>query len=200
MGRCITVLAVAALLLAAPAAHANNWDEAINGDLSGDRLAPSTLALTPGSNLVIDTTIAGDLDYLTVTVPTGYVLSAIDLLNFVSTDDLGFLAIQAGSTFTEPPTGTNVANLLGWAHTGPFYPQPYLEILGTSDGAIGFTGALPSGLYTLWIQQTGAQLIGTTFDLVVTAPVPEPAAGVLALLGISALLGRVANRFLGRAE
>ena len=70
-------------------ARASSYIEATDGDLSGDRLAPSTLALTPGDNLVTGTVIAGDVDYLTITVPVGFTLSQINLLSFVSVDDLG---------------------------------------------------------------------------------------------------------------
>src|SRR5262245_10589004 len=112
----LLLLALTAALLTAPLAHANSWDESTNGDLSGDRLSPSALTLTPGSNTVTGTVISGDLDYLTITVPAGFTLAQINLLSFVSTDDLAFIGMQAGSTFTQPPTGTDVTQLLGWAH------------------------------------------------------------------------------------
>ena len=205
MGRCITILClgIAVAVAAAPLARASNWDEATDGDLSDNRLAPSALLLTPGMNTVTGSVIGtpSDIDYLTITVPTGYRLSSLDLLSFTSTDDLGFIGIQAGSTFTQPPTGTDVTQLLGWAHFGPNAPAPYLEVLGTAPGAIGFSGPLPAGPYTLWIQQVGTQLIGYEWGFGVTPlPAPEPAAAGLVLLGLGALLGRVANRFLGRAE
>src|SRR5262245_4240046 len=203
MGRCISVLvwALAAVLLVAPGARANNWNETTDGDLSSNRLAPSSLDLTPGSNTVTGTTAAGDLDYLTINVPAGYALSGIDLLAFSSTDDLAFIGIQAGSTFTQPPTGTDVTQLLGWTHFGvPTPPASYFGLIGSGPGAIGFTQPLAAGPYTLWIQQTTAPVVGYTWDFVVTPSAPEPGIAGLALLGLPALLGRVANRFLGRAE
>ena len=48
----ISAWALAAALLVAPAAHALSYDEATDGDLSGDRLAPSSLALSAGDNTV----------------------------------------------------------------------------------------------------------------------------------------------------
>ena len=202
MGRStsIFVWALAAGLLLAPAAKANTWDEGTNGDLSGDRLAPSSLALSAGDNLLTGTTVAGDIDYLTVTVPVGYALSQLNLLSFASTDDLAFIGVQAGSTFTQPPTGTDVTQLLGWAHFGPTAPLPYLATLGTSPGAIGFTGPLPAGPYTFWIQQAGAQQVAYSWNFVVASAAPEPGTGGLVVLGLTALLGRVANRLLGRTE
>ncbi len=196
----ISAWALAAALLVAPAAHALNYDEATDGDLSGDRLAPSSLALSAGDNLLTGSVVAGDLDYLTITVPTGYALSQINLMSFASTDDLAFIGIQAGPSFTQPPTGTDVTQLLGWAHFGPTAPLAYFDIIGTGPGAIGFTAPLPAGPYTLWIQQTGAQPVDYGWNFVVAGSVPEPGSAGLALLGLTALLGRVANRFLGRTE
>ena len=46
--------AVCALLAAAPA-KATIYDEAVSGDLSNDKAAPTALTLTPGSNSVIGT-------------------------------------------------------------------------------------------------------------------------------------------------
>jgi len=196
--------AVSAALLLATAAQANNWIEATDGDLSGNRLAPSSLALSVGDNSLTGTTIAGDLDYLTVTVPVGYTLSQINLVSYVSTDDLGFLGMQAGSTFTQPPTGTDVTQLLGWTHFGgtpPLsFPIAYLNTLGTAPGAIGFTGPLPAGPYTFWIQQVNSPLVSYGWNFVVAGAAPEPASAGLVLLGLTGLLGRVANRFLGRAQ
>jgi hypothetical protein len=197
----IFVWILATALLVAPAAHANSWNEATNGDISGDRLAPSSLALTAGDNTVTGTVIAGDIDYLTVIVPAGYTLSQINLLSFVSTDDLAFIGVQAGSTFTQPPTGTDVTQLLGWSHFGLPAPAPYFAAIGSGPGAIGFTAPLPSGPYTFWIQQLNTPLVSYSWDFVVSGgSVPEPATAGLALLGLGALLGRVANRFLRGTE
>lgn len=202
MGQCIRILVVvlAAGLLAAPAARASSYDEGASGDLSGNRLAPSSLDLTPGSNTVAGSVVQGDLDYLTITVPAGFTLAQINLLSFASTDDLGFIGIQAGSTFTQPATGTDVTQLLGWAHFGPTAPAPYFATIGSGAGAIGFSAPLAAGPYTLWIQQTGAQTIGYEWDFVVSGAVPEPGSAALVGLALAALLARGAHRSPGRLE
>ena len=61
-------------------------------------------------------------------------------------------------------------------------------------------GPLPAGPYTLWIQQTSSQQIGYTFGFTTAPAAPEPAAAGLVALGLGALLGRVANRLLGRSQ
>lgn len=202
MGHRVRVLpvALAAALLVAPLAGASSWDETTNGDLSGNRLTPSSLSLTPGDNTVTGTVIQGDLDYLTIVVPAGFTLTQINLLSFVSVDDLAFIGMQAGSTFTQPPTGTDVTQLLGWAHYGLPAPAPYFATIGSGSGAIGFDAPLPAGPYTLWLQQTSAQQVAYSWDFVVGGGVPEPGSATLVGLGLAALLGRVANRLLGRAE
>src|SRR5687768_13223068 len=138
----IASLLLTAVLFVPAVASSADWNEGVNGDISGNRLAPSSLSLAPGENTIAGTTNAGDLDYLRIDVPGGYFLTHLNLVNFVSNDSLAFIAIQNGTTFTQPPTGTDVSQLLGWAHFGPAFPVDYLPILGGSEGAIGFTGPL----------------------------------------------------------
>jgi hypothetical protein len=49
------LLAGSTLLLSSAAARATTYDESVNGDLSGDRLNPTTIALTTGSNRITAT-------------------------------------------------------------------------------------------------------------------------------------------------
>lgn len=197
--------AMTVMLLSATAAFATNYDEGMSGDLSSDRLNPTDITLTLGSNLITATSAnanqappAGDIDYFTVTVPPGMRLSAINI-NSTTTPSLAWLAVQAGTTFTEPNQGTNPANLLGYTHFGatsgdildnlPFgisgFPPP-----------IGFTPPLPAGNYTFWYQETSSIPTTTTFNFVVAAlPVPVPRVAIAAL-GLGLLL--VACRFVMR--
>src|SRR5216117_2183409 len=52
------------------------WDETTQGDLSGNRAAPTVLTLTLGSNNLLATTQGGDLEYVTINVPVGNALSS----------------------------------------------------------------------------------------------------------------------------
>ncbi len=202
----VLVLAVATILVwGAPAQAVVLHSEPINGDLSNDRFAPTSLTAEVGLNQVIGLTVttAGvtDLDYFTLIVPPGLSLDAMILSNYDGAA-IAFVAIQSGSTFTEPPGFPNVGNLLGWTHFGadPIFGAPVigddlLPFMGAGAGAIGFTPPLPSGSYTFWVQETGAVTSSYTFDFMVSGTpeppngviIPEPASLTLAALG--SLLG-----------
>jgi hypothetical protein len=181
-------------------ARADNYNESIDGDLSNNRLAPTVIALDPGANTVTATSVAGDPEYYTINVPSGYSLSAVTLVSYVSADALAFVGIQSGTMFTEPPTGTNVTQLLGYTHFGTgngTVGTDILDNMGAGAGAIGFVGALGAGDYTMWSQQTGAS--STTYALeyqltAVPAPVPALSASVAFLLCAGLGLVLVATR------
>src|SRR6516164_2407520 len=88
-----------ALTLAGPAAAATVWDESVNGDLSNDPLAPTSVGVAPGLNDVIGSAGAGspsfdpitgepnfDTDFFTFTVPTGYQLKSLVPVSIAFTD------------------------------------------------------------------------------------------------------------------
>lgn len=178
------LLAFAAVAVPAPSSPADTiWDEAVHGDLSNDRLAPTPLTLTPGTHSLFATSVSGDREYLACTIPAGAQLARLILVSYAGLDGTAFAAVQAGPTLTEPPQGTNVANLLGWSHFGPGagnLGSDILDGMGAGPGAIGFTPPLPSGVFTFWLQQTGPNASTYQFDFVVT-PSPGPAAVLLAL-------------------
>src|SRR5687767_11924858 len=133
-------------------------DESVNGDLSNDRFNPTTYALAFGSNSLKATSVSGDREYVTLSVPSGMQLSSIFNFSYVGVDGTAFIGVQDGTQFTESPTSPNVANIKGYTHfgTGPgTVGTDILDNMGTGSGAQGFVPPLPSGNYTYWIQQTG---------------------------------------------
>jgi len=183
---------VATLLVCASLspAQAFNYNEATDGDLSGNGLIPSMLSAASGVNSLAMTSATGDRDYFSFTVPAGYWLTSIIHKTYASADDLSFFALQAGSTFTEPPVGAESTHLLGYVHFGvPTVGTEIIDNLATSNTlpqpAIGFTAPLTAGPYAFWVQQTGAAA-AYSVDFVLT-PVPEPATWALLLPGVLGL-------------
>ena len=192
MSRFRTV-ALAGLVAAAfsyPVAAATIWDEGTDGDLSTDPAAPTSVTVALGTNTVIGSTIGSaegpDRDIFTFTVPDGAALTQLLLTAFISEDDLAFLGLQAGSVITD----TSIPdNLLGWLHpSAAFIGTNILDDIGQGGGAIGFTGPIGPGTYTLWMQQGDPLLVAYGFDLIIEpAAVPEPPMAVLFALGLCAL-------------
>lgn len=114
-------------------------------------------------------------------------LNHIVLKSWQGTDQIGFIAVQTGSIFTEPPTGTNVANLLGYTHIGPGagnLGSDFLPEMGQGSGAIGFTPPLTGEDYAFWIQQTGPSPVTYQLDFQV---LPEPATLLVLSAGLAVL-------------
>jgi len=184
-----TRITTAALLLTCfGIAHASViWDEDLQGDISNDRFNPSVGTMTLGSNFLFATSKQGDREYIRIDIPDGMQLEKLMMEHYHGDDLTAFIAIQAGTTFTEPPTGTNVANLLGYTHFGPGPGNVGTDILddmGTGQGAIGFVPPLNAGPYTYWIQQTGVNPAHYHFEFIV-GTVPEPC--TMAVLGVAGL-------------
>src|SRR5947208_6604626 len=99
-------VAVCALLAAAPAI-ATIYDEAVSGDLSNDKGAPTALTLMPGLNSVIGTVNgfppggSDPQDWVSFTIPTGFVMTSYVNSKYDSTDEQGFTGFQFGSSFSE---------------------------------------------------------------------------------------------------
>jgi hypothetical protein len=148
------------------------WNESSQGDLSGNRNAPTTLVLSAGSNDLFATSQGGDLEYVTVNVPPGSSMTGLFLRTYTGFDQLAFLGMQRGTTFTESPSAPNVANLLGWTHFGPGAGNigaDMLPTIGMAFGTQGFTPPLSAGPYTLWLQQIGGST-SYQLDFVVSPP------------------------------
>ncbi|ACK71948.1 conserved hypothetical protein [Gloeothece citriformis PCC 7424] len=189
------------------------YDEAVNGDLSGNHLSPTKLPdLTAGENeihIIINNTelaadqVNKDLDYFTVTLPKNLSLTQLILKDYVLGDDAAFIAIQKGSIFTENPSFPNPSNILGFTEVGTNpadsvvnVGEDLLPLMGLnqnrpdlpngypSPNPIGFTAPLASGNYAFWVQQSSFTDPSTQITLnFVTASVPEPS---LILASISA--------------
>src|SRR5437762_13237262 len=114
--------AVCALLVAAPA-KATIYDEAVSGDLSNDKAAPTALTLMPGLNSVSGT-VAGfpqfggtdPQDWVSFTIPTGFVMTSYVNSKYGSADDQGFTGFQFGSSFSGDPF--MAISYAGYAHFG----------------------------------------------------------------------------------
>jgi len=168
------LLLVAASVCTMSAQAATMWDEAADGDLSNTASLPTALAMTLGSNRVTGTTGNGaagfDPDYFSFTVPANAALTSIMLLDntFVSGSS-SFIGINDG-------IGISASDILGFAHYSA-------DQIGTNIlSAMGLTGPLASGVYTVWVQETGGT-VDYGFDFITTA-VPEPSEWLLLLVGL----------------
>ncbi|MFT7670034.1 MAG: hypothetical protein ACI8X5_002741 [Planctomycetota bacterium] len=156
-----SLLIAASIAALSMSTFANDYDESIDGDLSGDHLTPGMLNLTLGSNLVISTqqgpSFGLDVDYLTVNIPAGMRLAEVNVISYVSSfADAEFLGIQAGTPFTTPHDNTKASDLLGGIVYGSMHiGTDILPAMGTLGGATGFTPPLSASAYTLWFNQGG---------------------------------------------
>ena len=158
----LALLLLAAAVSVVPASvgaqDAAGLDEATSGEFSDDGSNPTVLEVAPGSNVLSGSVAAGDIDYVTFTVPPGYEFSSLNILDYDSTgNSQSFIGIQAGSVFTESATDPNPANLLGFTLFGDAsVGGDILQDIGSGPDTQGFSGALPSGDYTFWIQETSS--------------------------------------------
>ena len=176
----LAVLCIASVL--AGSVLATDYRESVSGDISDNPLSPLALELTPGSNQIFGVFGPGtdpngevpDLDYVALTVPDGWRLSAMPVLDADVGGGASFIGVQKGSTFTVPWTTFDASPLYGWAH---FYTssvgEDLLPIMGQGFGAEGCSPPLAAGTYTFWIMElAGARPYSYGFDFIVT-PCPS---------------------------
>ncbi len=195
------------LLALAAAAQAGNpapgWNEAVNGDLSGNNLLPTFVTLASGQTTVSGLTgraVPGgpvDRDYFTITVPAGFVLSSLTVLPGTEVlVEVGFIGMMSGSSFTVPPDAQSAAGMLGFRlYSENDIGNDILEPMGLFPelGASGFSTPLPAGSYSFWVQETGVGVARYGFGFGVT-PVPEPATALTLLAGLGLLAGALRRR------
>ena len=135
-----------------------NYDESVSGDISSNPTSPLELTLAVGSNTISASTGGGEQEYVTLTIPEGLQLDSVVLESYTP-NDVGFIGVQQGDTFTEPLDDSAIrGNILGYTLFGN--PRQIgtdiLDEIGQGLNAIGFEGSLPSGNYTFALQQLGA--------------------------------------------
>jgi hypothetical protein len=156
--------------------------------------------------------VSPDAQYVTFTVPDGYAFSRLILTDYSSTDQRGFIALQAGSQWTSVPASGALPGALAYAHFGtgnsgtrPVCALSYAGSTATPTGSqacaidaatssdlfsrnLGNTvlQSLPAGPYTLWIQQTNVAPVSFTFQAQFSA-VPGP----LPVLGAAAAFSKI---------
>jgi hypothetical protein len=176
---CSVVLAFASHSFAA----STIWDEAVSGDVSNDPTAPTQINAVVGTNSFIATMNGSDLDFFTVHVPAGAVLSALYNPVYDSLDQVSFIAIGPGTSMPAAVLSYDPTGLLGYTHFGPGVFDAGENLLNDLSlaqfGVPGFTTPLPAGAYTLWLQQESGVDESYQLDFVVNA-VPEP--GCVALI------------------
>ena len=190
----IAALVLGSAGLLSGAAHADIvWHEGNNGDLSNAQGAPTQLVLAPGSNLILAAAGTGDTqDWVVVTIPSGFQLSALVNTRYTANDPQGFMGMQAGASFVGSPFAAG--SYAGFAHFGSAAVNGGLPAINTvganmlplmanpavAPGSTGMSAVLGPGTYTFLFQQ----LSGATayeFDFVLT-PAPSGAA----LIGLAA--------------
>jgi hypothetical protein len=198
-----TTFLLACAFLYGTAAHGDTlYNESVSGDLSNNGLAPTLLTVVFGANDIFGTSgksAAGvvDRDYFTFTIPQGQYLTAITVLPGTQTlGPLGdsFIGIESGAEVTVSTAATDATGLLGWFHYGSGdIGVNILPLMGTSGlGSTGFTGPLPAGTYSFWLQEGN---VGTVnYGLEFTVATPEPASWTMLLTGMAALVGKTARR------
>lgn len=198
-----TALALALGVAATPAGATIAYDEAIGGDLSNNGLAPNALAFALGDNDVFGSTGRGtdgvvDRDYFTFTVASGLTLAGIEVLPGMTTvaagGGLAFIGLEAGDQLTVLPTTMTATGLLGWKHFSPgdIGTDILDDMAIPAAGSSGFSRPLPSGTYSIWIQETatGTADYGFRFRL---GAVPEPETWALMIVGFG-LMGWTLRR------
>jgi len=198
------IVLLASAFIYGAAAHGDTvYNESVSGDLSNSGLTPTLLTFSQGLNDVFGTTgksAAGviDRDYFTFTVAPGLELTAITVLPGTTTLgalDESFIGVEAGPLVDVSTAATTAAGLLGWTHYGVediTDGTNILPLMGIPNlGSTGFTGPLPSGTYSFWVQEAS---VGTVQYGLQFTEAPEPSTWTMLLTGMTLLVVTTARR------
>jgi hypothetical protein len=175
-------------------AHSATFDESVHGDLGSVAQSPTPWTLESGANPLTGTAggdfFAGTSDYdlVSFTVPQAGRLDSIIVANYENVDEfsMSFLGLQAGSPWLDN-LGWDIQGswLLGWTHLqSSMEGVDVLEEIW-SNSALPFQLPLPSGVYTLLIEDVDTEM---SYSLIFNvSAVPEPATVGLLALGAAAL-------------
>ncbi|PAY19544.1 hypothetical protein CKO51_10515 [Rhodopirellula sp. SM50] len=189
-------------------------DEGIHGELSNDNLAPTVLNFTIGENTVIGDVanargFLANTDVFSFVVPNGAVWDSLILTDYrdnsPNKDNAAFLAIDDSDSFPYDSFGLDEINNANPAFPadafiggttfgggGPTNPDVGRDLLPRAANVVGagYTTPLPSGNYTIYIQQTDAAT-GYTLTVNLVSAIPEPSsATVLMLVGAAVVMRR----------
>lgn len=166
------------LLLIALATSANAgvvWDESVNGGLSTNPAAPTSITFIAGSNTINGTVgnVGGiQRDYITFTLVAGQKLTGLNLLGYNSSN-LGFAAFNAGSTSHVPSESTNGFFMSGIHVTNADIGFDLMEFFVTravTSDALSVSEIDP-GTYCFVIQQTSPTIVTYSLEFIVSGAV-----------------------------
>ena len=165
-------------------------NEALDGDLGGDHLSPTTLSLSQGQSLLDYAVGEFDADLLTLHIPLGLQLDALILRNYQSADagNVSFIGFQSNrATLSGFPFGafTDPINysLYGSLNLNENLLPRMLQLGGSP------AGPLSAGNYAFWMNETTVSS-NAVFEFQASEAIPEPSGWLLVRRGALRLIGR----------
>ncbi len=164
-------------------------NEFTDGDLGGDHLSPTTLALSQGQSLLDYTVGEFDTDLLTLHIPLGLQLDAIILRNYQSADagNVSFIGFQSNRTTLSGFPFGGFSDPINYSLYGSLNLNenllPRMLLIGGSPA-----GPLAAGDYAFWLNETGVSS-SAVFEFQASEAIPEPSVSVFALVGALTLFG-----------
>ncbi len=160
------------------------YDEAIHGDLSGDRFSPSVLEFGLNENILRGSVgPAAEDDVFTFTLPPETYLASVVLLEYSSPANTSFLGVQHSDVYGSSFNHWGYVSF-GQDHLG----NDLLSSMAESRGL--FEAPLGPGTYTWWIDEyTQLETYALRFDIV-----PEPSTAFMLLSALGLLLGPALRR------